>query len=428
MAKVTQFSVEHQYITPKQAQRVLRASLSCKGHPMPVCLCGKPGIAKSQIVQQVCKEFGITRENGRYHEIRASLVVDSSDLTGLPIVNKKFKSQGNISVEYGHTTKYSVPEILPILTEDMTEDEINAQHVIFFDEINRSSDPSIMNAIFQVVTELVIGTHKLLPNVTIFLALNPSADGYLTNSMDPALINRINFLYMNTDFFQWKEYAESQGIHQGIIDFLADNKDMLSHDGILKNEGQDKRFPTPRAWFNVDRTVTTMGLDFSSKATKDEKDLTYKVISGIVGMEAATKFITFMQTSYDDRPLSGDEVADKYLSTPYMQKKVQAKDDKGVRLYNTVKVQNTIDGITNLLKTKKEKIKPAQLCNILAFLCDIPVEQSMSFQNMLTTDISSDFTNWFFKEVTSNKNLAKLWKSLQDNTKQFSPGRRASKI
>ena len=61
-------------------------------------------------------------------------------------------------------------------------------------------------------------------------------------------------------------------------------------------------------------------------------------------------------------------------------------------------------------------------------MVDIPVEQSMGFQNMLTVDIDAEFTNWFFSTLASNKSLGDLWKRLQDNTKQYAANRKASSI
>lgn len=424
---MTKFSLENQELKPKQIQGILRSVFAAKGHPQPICICGKPGLGKSQIIQQVCKEFGVSYENGNYHEIRASLVVDSSDLVGLPIINKKIATDKGVTREFDQTMKYSVPDVLPVVRAGMTEEELNKTHVIFFDEINRSSDPAVMNAIFQLTTEYRVGPHQLLPNTIVFLALNPEAEGYLVNSMDPALINRICFLFMNTDFFDWKEYAESKGFFPGVIDFLNDNKDMLSHDGILKNEGQDKRFPSPRAWENVSKAIGLFNFDFTTK-NKEQQNIAFKVISGIVGYEAATKFVSFMRTNYDDRPLSGDEVASKYIASTYMQNKVRATDNKGMRTYDTTKVQITLDGIKNIVMKNKDKVTNKQLLNILAFMCDIPVEQSLSFQNVLISDIDTDFTNWFFTKVSSNDSLSKLWKTLQTETKKFSVGRKASAI
>lgn len=421
------FNLTANELTPSQITMLLRKVFAKGGHPMPICLCGKPGIGKSQSIQQVCKEFGVSFENGNYHEIRASMVVDSSDLTGLPVVTKKLRVLQGSSEEYEPTTMYSRPDQLPIDTPSLSDEERNKLHVIFFDEINRSSDPSIMNAIFQVTTEFKIGPHKLLPNVIILLALNPEAEGYLVNSMDPALINRLCFLFMNTSFADWKAYAERKGINQGIIDFLEAHRDLLSHDGIIKTDGADKRFPTPRAWENVNRQIELFGFDFDSD-NKEEQDIAYKVVAGVIGEQTAIDFVTFMRTNANARPFTGEQIVNGYLANTRIQNTIKAVDSKGLRKYDTTKVQQTLAGVQDMIKKEQSKLSEKQLANILGFLVDIPVEQSMSFQNMLTVDIGSDFTNWFFTTIGGSKSLSAMWKCLQDNTKKYASNRKASQI
>lgn len=427
MSNIKSFNQGANELTPSQITMLLRKVFAKGGHPMPICLCGKPGIGKSQCIQQVCREFGVSYEEGNYHEIRASMVVDSSDLTGLPVVTKKMRVGNGSSEEYEPTTMYSRPDQLPIDTPSLSDEERNKLHVIFFDEINRSSDPSIMNAIFQVTTEFKIGPHKLLPNVVILLALNPEAEGYLVNSMDPALINRLCFLFMNTSFADWKEYAQKKGINQGIVDFLEAHRDLLSHDGIIKTDGADKRFPTPRAWENVNRQIDLFGFDFESDK-KEEQDVAYKVVAGVIGEQTAIDFVTFMRTNANARPFTGAEIVDGYLGNERIQRIIKATDSKGLRKYDTTKVQQTLAGVQDIVKKEKDKLSVKQLANILGFLVDIPVEQSMGFQNMLTVDIGSDFTNWFFTTIGSNKSLGSLWKCLQDNTKKYASNRKASTI
>lgn len=419
------FNLEANELNPQEVHSILTKVFQKGGHPMPICLCGKPGVGKSAVVKQVCSEFNVRDE--QYHEVRASMVVDSSDITGLPCVMKKIRKTTDGTEEFDPSTVYSRPEQLPIDHAGLSEEERNKLHVIFFDEINRSSDPSIMNAIFQVTTEWKIGTHKLLPNVVILLAMNPEAEGYLVNSMDPALINRLCFLFMNTDFPVWKEYATAHNVYEGIIEFLQMNRKLLSHDGVIRTDGADKRFPTPRAWENVSRMIDMLGLDFESN-DKLSQDLAYKVIAGIVGEQASLDFCTFMRSNPMGRPLTGDEVAREYLTSQRMQRIVRAKDSNGIRKYDTTKVQQTLAGLTDILQKEREKLSIKSLTNILAFMIDIPVEQSMAFQNMLTVDVGAKFTNWFFTTVASDKNLSTMWKALQDETKKYSTSRKATSI
>ena len=37
------FTIESQELKPKEVQGILRSVFAAKGHPQPICLCGKPG-------------------------------------------------------------------------------------------------------------------------------------------------------------------------------------------------------------------------------------------------------------------------------------------------------------------------------------------------------------------------------------------------
>lgn len=424
MAKsnAAKFSVEGATLNQNEVRLFLDSVIRQDGHPMPVCLCGNPGIGKSQIIQEVCKKYGITYENGTYHEVRASLLVDSSDVTGLPVIQKLVGQDKNGQMtEYGHVTKYSIPDMLPCIKHDANGNEIadERKHVLFFDEINRSADPSIMNAIFQLTTEFRIGVHKLVPNCIVLLAINPENTGYAVNEMCPALVNRINFQYMKAEVQPWLEYARSKNIDSVITDFIDANPDELAQDGIVTNEGQDKRFPTPRAWFNVDKLLKSLHLSYN---TTSKAALSIKLIAGIVGWQSATKFVAFARTNVQDRPLTGKEVLKSYADATDMQEKVQALNDMGMRLYDTVKTTTTLNSLKDEFKARGTKIKKAELRNMLAFLKDIAPENALSFQDYLLKEVDKEFSAWFFNQVFSDAELKKNWESLQQGVTNVGVG------
>lgn len=424
MAKsnAAQFKIDNAVLNQNEVSLFLDSVIRQDGHPMPVCLCGNPGIGKSQIIQGICAKYGISYEAGTYHEVRASLLVDSSDVTGLPVVQKLVghKKDGELT-EYGHVTKYSIPDMLPLVKYDADGNEIvdTRKHVLFFDEINRSADPSIMNAIFQLTTEFRIGVHKLVPNCIILLAINPENTGYAVNEMCPALVNRINFQYMTAEVQPWLEYARSKGVNKTIIDFIDANPDELAHDGIVTLEGQDKRFPTPRAWFNVDRLLKSLHLSYN---TTSKAALSIKLIAGIVGWGAATKFVAFARTAVDDRPLTGKEVLKSYALAKDMQDKVTALNDMGMRLYDTTKTTTTLNSLKDEFKARGTKIKPAELKNMLAFLKDIAPENALSFQDYLLKEVDKEFSSWFFNQVFGDPELQKCWESLQNGVSDAGVG------
>ena len=293
------------------------------------------------------------------------------------------------------------------------------KHVLFFDEINRSADPAIMNAIFQLTTEYRIGQHKLVPNCIILLAINPENTGYAVNEMCPALVNRINFQYMKAEVQPWLEYARSIGVNKVITDFIDANHDELAQSGIVELEGQDKRFPTPRAWVNVDRLLKSLHLSYN---TTSKAALSIKLIAGIVGWQSATKFVAFARTNVEDRPLTGKEVLKSYADAQDMQEKVTALNEMGSRLYDTVKTTVTLNSLKDEFKARGTKIKKAELRNMLAFLKDIAPENALSFQDYLMKEVDKEFSAWFFTQVFADEELKANWMSLQQGVSNAGVG------
>lgn len=407
------FTLENAELNPAEVSMFLDSVVRQDGHPTPVCLCGNPGVGKSQIIQQVCAQYGATHEAGTYHEIRVSECVDSSDLTGIPIV-KKIMSQNTKgeTVEFGHTMEYSKPCKLPFVHYDANGNEIKdtRKHVLFFDEINRSADPSIMNAIFQLMTEFRIGDHKLVDNCVVLLAMNPENTGYAVNEMCPALVNRMNIQYMKADVPTWLNYARTKGIDPLIINFIDTNPKELSQSGIVTNEGQDKRFPTPRAWFNVDKLLKSLKLSYNTTA---KASMSIKLIGGLVGWQSATKFVAFARTNAEDRPLTGKEILKSYAQAKDMQEKVTSLNDMGMRLYDSVKTTTTLNSLKDEFKSRSTKIKLSELKNMVAFLKDIAPEHALSFQDFLMKDVDQGFAAWFFNTIMSDKNLMNDWNTLK---------------
>ena len=409
-----QFNSEDVALNQEQISLFLDSMIRQDGHPMPVCLCGVPGIGKSQIIQGICRKYGITWENGTYHEVRASLLVDSSDVTGLPIIQKEIGEDKNgVRKEYGHTTKYSIPDILPVIKYNADGEEVvdTRKHVLFFDELNRSADPSIMNAIFQLTTEFRVGQHKLVPNCVVLLAINPENTGYAVNEMCPALVNRINFQYMKAEPGPWLAYARKQGINSVITDFISTHTEHLSSDGIVTNEGQDKRFPTPRAWFNVDKLLKTINLDFSVNANAN---LAIRLIAGIVGLQSATEFVAYARTKVQDRPITGKEVLEKYCVSNDLINKVTELNDMGERNYDTVKTTTTINSLKEEILSRGTKLKKAELVNLITFLDHIAPENALAFQSFMNTELDTSITNHIFSVIFDDDKLTELWNSVKE--------------
>lgn len=417
------FNPESASITTKEAKALLDMTFRAGGHPMPLCFCGDPGVGKSQIIQETCRKFGVTKENGTYHEVRLSTCVDSADITGLPYIRKQAITVDGKVVEYAHETIYSKPKNLPFLSYDehgklIPDDRL---HVLFFDEVNRSADPSIMNAIFQILTEYSVANHEIVPNCIILLAMNPENTGYAVNEMCPALINRMNIQYIRADRQSWLEWARGDGnVSKLVTDFIDNNPKYFVHSGIITNEGQDKRFFTPRAWTNLDKHLIRRA--HLSYRTTSEASFAIKMIAGYVGWQAATQFVSFARTNAEDRPLTGEEILKNYSKAADMQNKVQALDDNGNRAYDAAKTSTTLQSLEDEFKSRGTKIKVSELKNMCLFLSHIAPESALTFQNFLVQGLDQGFTEWFFTQIGNNEELAELWAKLKDGVTEAGVG------
>jgi hypothetical protein len=185
---------------------------------------GKPGIGKSEIINQIHKEF----EYDHILDIRLSQH-DNTDIKGIPKPNKS-----------GSGLQWLSPEFMPIEGSQYE----GTTGILFFDEINRAQ-PDVLQSIFQIVYDRSIGTKKILPEWKIVCAGNLGfEDGCDVIELDNALKNRFATLKIdeiNIDI--WCEWAIGNNVNPDIIKFLKTNPnyfyvDDKSADFII----------TPRSW------------------------------------------------------------------------------------------------------------------------------------------------------------------------------------
>lgn len=409
--------LEKESLTPNEIKKVLLKNFEAvkKGMKViPVCLCGNPGIGKSQIVQQAAKESGAD-----LYEVRVALAVDSSDFTGLPVIDRATDSKGRL---FDARTTYSRPDILPFMPKDENGQYISDDklRVIFFDEVNRGADPSITNAIFQLLTEYKLGTHKLYPNTAIVLAINPENTGYMVNEMCPALVNRQAFLYIKPDLAQWIAYANANNIDPNITSFVSTFKDFFSCSGVSEEEGADKRFPTPRAWFNVNNTLEAMQFDWRDPA---DNLLAVKVISGIVGFQVATSFVNFCKTQADDRLIPGEKIVRCYDTDTSIRAKILATDKNGARVYDNTKcIQTAKLALDELVSALNQDATSQHIKNFLTFLLDIDSEITTTIVDTITKD-HTDWFSWCMNTyISEEKDISDLWFQVKGASKSMGLG------
>lgn len=221
---------------------------------IPVFVWGSPGIGKSSIVKQIA-----TDKNLEFVDLRLSLL-DPTDLKGIPFFDK----DNNEAV-------WATPNFLP--------KNPDSKGILFLDEIN-TAPPSVQASAYQLVLDRKVGDYELPKGWSIVAAGNHESDRGVVYRMPPPLANRFVHLSMEVSFEDWKGWAYENGIDSSIIAFLQYDNEKLFDFDPSKNQ---KSFPTPRSWEYVDKIL----------ASGIESTLLMDIISGAVGSESATAFMSF---------------------------------------------------------------------------------------------------------------------------------------
>lgn len=240
---------------------------------IPVFVWGSPGIGKSSIIKQIAVDKGLA-----FVDLRLSLL-DPTDLKGIPFFDKD-----------NHEAVWASPNFLP--------KEADSKGILFLDEIN-TAPPSVQASAYQLVLDRKVGDYELPKGWSIVAAGNHESDRGVVYRMPPPLANRFVHLSMEVSFEDWKGWAYDNEIDSSIIAFLHYDESKLFDFDPSKNQ---KSFPTPRSWEYVHKIL----------ASELEAVLLMDIISGAVGNESATAFMSFRKVMNRlpniERLLEGEEL------------------------------------------------------------------------------------------------------------------------
>ena len=215
---------------------------------------GRPGVGKSQIVQQLADLIG-----ARLFDVRLT-TIEPQDLRGLPY--------------YDHEAKKTVwyrPEDLP--------DDPAQPSILFLDELTAAS-PYLQPTVYGLLQERRVGQHKLPASVLIVAAGNTVEDGAIAYEMGTALSDRLVHLHVKADPTDWLEqYAGPKGLAPAVTAFLRGRPDLLDTTEEALRRGELIAC-TPRAW---ERTSDILN------AVPDRK-ARLAMIAGTLGDAVAAEF------------------------------------------------------------------------------------------------------------------------------------------
>jgi hypothetical protein len=245
-------------ISAGAARAALRAGFAAQaaGHMTASwMLHGRPGIGKTEIVQQLADETG-----SRLYDLRLT-TIEPQDLRGLPF--------------YDHEAKRTVwypPEDLP--------SDPDRPAILFLDELTAAA-PSLQPTVYGLLQERRVGQHALPSGTFIVAAGNMVEDGAVAYEMGTALSDRLIHLSLRAEAGDWlSSYAVPQQLHPAVTAFIRTRPDLLDTTEEALRRGQMIAC-TPRSWARVSTILYAVG----DRALRDV------LIAGTLGDQAAAEFI-----------------------------------------------------------------------------------------------------------------------------------------
>lgn len=254
---------------------------------------GRPGIGKTEIVQQLAQETG-----SRLYDLRLT-TIEPQDLRGLPF--------------YDHDAKRTVwypPEDLP--------SDPDRPAILFLDELTAAA-PSLQPTVYGLLQERRVGQYVLPASTFIIAAGNMVEDGAIAYEMGTALSDRLIHLSLRAEANDWlASFAVPRGLHPAVTAFIRTRPDLLDTTEQTLRRGQMIAC-TPRSWAKVSAILD---------ATSD-KVLRDVLLAGTLGDSAAAEFIL---------------IADEITATVQAREMLEAKGAARQQLY-----PSSLHGLTALV-------------------------------------------------------------------------------
>ena len=198
----------------------------------PILLMGPPGIGKTQIMEQIAAESGVSLVAYTItHHTRQSAI-------GLPVMEKRCYDGREYTV-----TEYTMSEILGSVYESMKQTGIR-EGILFLDEINCVSE-TLAPMMLQFLQCKTFGNQRLPDGWLIVAAGNPPEYNRSVRDFDVVTLDRVRLMNVEADFGVWREYALRKGLHGAVISYLDIKKDAFYR---MENTADGLRFVTARGW------------------------------------------------------------------------------------------------------------------------------------------------------------------------------------
>jgi hypothetical protein len=297
---------------------------------VPVCIWGKHGIGKTDLVKAIAK-----RRNAQFVYIAPAQFEEMGDLLGMP---------DKTEIDGTSKTVFRAPDWVPT-----TE----GPGILLIDDVNRADD-RILRGIMNLTQNYELTSWKLPKGWDIVLTANPEGGEYSVTEMDEAMLTRMRHIDMVSDPDAWIEWAKSSGVDKRGIEF------MIAHPEALNGDSQGL---PPRVWTQFFDSIKIV------KDLKASDDLVTMLATSTLNQPMTILFMKFVKEDLTEIP----DVDDILSDFPYFSEKISSlvdinkKDDvKRVDIINLL-----CSRMTDYLKnnhTVDKKLPDAKLKNFANFL------------------------------------------------------------
>lgn len=268
------------------------------------CLVGHAGLGKSQGVLEWAAKNGY-----QVLDLRLALK-EACDLIGYP--------RWVTLADGTDITKFATPSYLPR----------SGKWVIFLDEINRGNN-SVMNAVFQLLTEGKLGDEYTVPSECIIAcAMNPDTEHYGVSAVDQALADRLVMYQVEYDPKDFLAFAKAN-FHTRVVNFIQSGWTYISPEQLQK----DDQYVSPRT---IHRLSTFEKAYEKLYGANDEKHKDFHRLNciSILGSKQGQAYHTLV---YNERPVSvSDILTDKSKAFKQLAKQSNPSNYKSDLINTTV--------------------------------------------------------------------------------------------
>ena len=207
--------------------------------PLGVDIKGHCGIGKSEVVEQLAKEY-----DANFVKLNLAMMCETGDLCGYPIREHYVCNDDDCQwitselIESYSKARYTIiPETRMSYALPTWFKDIDTSKPTFFvlDDYNRAI-PALLQATMELVYKQEYLSWKLPAKTQVILTSNYDDGSYSVNSLDAAQASRYVSFNVKFDPTSWSQWAEGAGIENRCINFML----LYHHELMNRKQGYSK--------------------------------------------------------------------------------------------------------------------------------------------------------------------------------------------